>query len=169
MEKEKMTLVLPIKKQYVIGFAFNEPIAGSPELLKQQLAKLILLHKNRPESMSGYLNAPGGAKMAHESPVGAMIRTFEKETKIATVKDQWRSFHAVEGPDYKVWCYATVISEESWSKMVGTTDEALHIATVGSGTRLGSGFYFADIDMSTAVPDLVYLIPMAMHELRQKT
>lgn len=52
-----------IKRQYVLGFLFNE-----------NLTKVVLVRKKRPEWQCGLLNGVGGKIEDGEPPLDAMVR-----------------------------------------------------------------------------------------------
>lgn len=63
---------------YVAGFFFSE-----------DLMKVALIRKNKPEWQRGLLNGVGGKIEAGESPLDAMQREFFEEAGVMTLRDHW--------------------------------------------------------------------------------
>jgi 8-oxo-dGTP diphosphatase len=140
--------VLTRKKQYVLGFAMNE-----------EHNQMLLAVKNRPEVQQGLLNGLGGEKNPVESPVQAMIREFREECGIETNKDQWNSFHRLEGFDYIVYCYAITLDITQARQK---TDEELEVHFINDYM----GWRSLELAAHRVVPDLRFLVPMAVEAER---
>lgn len=118
---------------YVVGFYFNE-----------DLSKVALLRKTKPDWQKGLLNGPGGKKKASEDPAEAMYREMVEET----------------GAHVLVWKYVGVLSPEANVKV-------FYFAAKGKQQMQSMpdepvDWYSVDKLMDLpVVPNLVWLIPMA--------
>lgn len=72
---------------YVAGFLFSE-----------DLSKVSLVRKNKPEFQKGLLNAIGGKIESDESPYDAMVREFKEET----------------GVDFDLWDLDVILDGDGW-------------------------------------------------------
>lgn len=86
-----------MKTEYVLGFALSS--------LRQ---RVVLIRKTKPEWQVGKLNGVGG-KIENESKYTAMHREFREETGYATKGELWSYFCRLEGDDFEVHCFATII------------------------------------------------------------
>ncbi len=66
------------KTRYVLGFAFNP-----------QLTRVVLIRKQKPESLRGLLNGVGGKIELAETPRMAMSREFMEETGLFIHENSW--------------------------------------------------------------------------------
>jgi 8-oxo-dGTP diphosphatase len=83
-------------KNYVIGFAFTE-----------DLNKVVLIRKNRPEWQAGKLNGVGGHLEERESWMAAMKREFEEETGVPNEKQHWQLISIMSDDEhYRLFVYA---------------------------------------------------------------
>jgi 8-oxo-dGTP diphosphatase len=130
------------KTLYVCGAMFNE-----------ELTKLALIRKNRPEWQAGKLNFIGGHVEPGEMFITAMVREFWEETGVKTKKGQWRLFDIVEGPTSYVKMYTTI---GDLTQLKTTTDELIFAVDLD------------DLPDLTAVPNLHWLIPAALKNLRNR-
>lgn len=69
--------------KYVCGFMFSE-----------DLERVVLIRKNKPDWQKGLLNGVGGKIEEGEKPHDAMAREFEEETGVKTQFCDWYYFHA---------------------------------------------------------------------------
>lgn len=122
-------------KHYVVGFAFDH-----------YERKVVLLRKRRPEWQEGLLNGVGGRVEENESPKNAMIREFKEETGVH-IQD-WTLFCTLVFEDSKTWYFHTLSDKVYDCKTV--TDEEVRIIPVN------------DIHMLKMIPNLVWLIPLAL-------
>lgn len=67
---------------YVLGFQVSSPV--------DMHATVVLVGKERPARHKGAYNGPGGRIQAGESAGEAMARTFQRDTGVTTVPDDWR-------------------------------------------------------------------------------
>jgi len=65
-------------KKYTIGIYFNE-----------DLTKVAMILKNRPEWQNGLYNFPGGHIEEDESPADCVMREFKEECGVTIFKDDW--------------------------------------------------------------------------------
>jgi 8-oxo-dGTP diphosphatase len=101
--------------EYVLGFLFNN-----------DLSKVALIKKNRPEWQAGLLNGVGGHIEQNENPIDAMIREFEEETSIKIVN--WIHYCMMnEDKNFVVYVYAAVGNLE---ELKTKTDEEIIIFNV---------------------------------------
>ena len=128
---------------YVVGFAFD------------QLQKVWLIHKGKPEWQKGKFNGPGGAVRSDESPIQAMTRKFHEEAGLLVPTNRWIPF-SHETWDSKDSCYFFTTRLQPGEKPVPMTDEPL----VGI-----SWIVLSYSEWTLMLPDLVYLVPMAYTNL----
>lgn len=123
-------------KRYVVGFMFSP--SGS---------SVVLIQKNRPDWQKGKLNGVGGKIEQGETPAEAMRREFYEETGIAFNTYSWTLFATLNGPNAVVYVF------RAWSDLIGNafskTDEEV-------------GKYFADSLPNNILPNLKFLIPLAL-------
>jgi 8-oxo-dGTP diphosphatase len=135
-----MNIDLTNLKRYTVGFAFN-----------QNLSRVILIRKNRPESQKGRLNGIGGKIELGESPIGCMIREFFEETGAMTIADHWYQFHYERHPSGTcLYFFAAKLQGFLFDAARSTTDEQLEIY---DPSRMA---------FSSTMYNLSYLVPMAM-------
>lgn len=122
------------KRLYAVGFAFS-PLGD----------KVVLIRKHRPRWQAGRLNGVGGHVEEGETPFDAMRREFREETGV-WVHD-WTHFATLN-------CVGGIVEFFSSSidvRRVGTcTDEEVEI-------------HSALTLPEDVVPELYWLIPMALH------
>lgn len=99
--------------QYVLGFAFDD------------LGRVALVRKNRPDWQRGKLNGIGGGIEEGEDPNAAMSREFFEEAGVTVPYDSWRWVGTMNGDDWSVWVY-TVTSPLIRDART-TTDETVHL------------------------------------------
>lgn len=85
------------RQEYVLGFGFSA-----------QMERVVLIRKNKPAWQRGKLNGIGG-KIEDESKYTAMVREFKEECGCQTHGEQWSYFCRMEGNDFAVHCFATVV------------------------------------------------------------
>lgn len=106
-------------KEYVLGFLFSYGFED-----------VVLILKNRPQWQAGKMNGLGGGiENTDSSPVSAMQREFKEECGADI--DNWHKFAIMEGPNWRVYCFAafrpTVFLKEN---VQTTTDEGVGIESV---------------------------------------
>ena len=126
-----------MENQYTVGFAF------SPDK-----TKVALILKKRPRWQRGLLNGIGGKKEEKESFYKCISREFEQEAGVHT--DDWSPFCEMNFNDSytQVIFYLTFMD---LSKVKTQTDEKVGI------------FLVSEINKLKVVPDLKWLIPMALN------
>lgn len=126
--------------KYVVGFLFN-----------QEMNKVVLIQKNRPEWQKGLLNGVGGKVERSETFEEAMYREFKEETGLVT--NRWDNFAVVaEEGDYAVYFFCT--TDYDADKATTQTDEEIFFIPV------------EDIsNMPNIIPNLRWLIPMAIDRM----
>lgn len=128
-------------KHYVLGFMF------SPDR-----AQVALIRKRKPAWQAGKLNGIGGkVERTDSSPGAAMVREFEEETGVKTVRADWESFAVIKGKDFCVVCFRAFAL--SRPRLQALTAEVPHWCSA----RL-IGISAADV-----IPNLNYLIPAALY------
>lgn len=78
-------------KEYVLGFLFN--FIGSA---------VVLIEHQKFEKLNGV----GGHREHGETPEEAMEREFLEETGTLVARSNWRQIGVMEGPDYRIVCFA---------------------------------------------------------------
>lgn len=134
-------------REYVCGFLFTE-----------DKKNVVLIDKLKPEWQAGLLNGVGGKIEPGEAATAAMIREFEEETGLFL-------------PWGNMFCVLTQTSrpnpDEHWrvyffSKFVG------HQYDVDSLKQMTSEYVqwyeVATLQLDEIVPNLAWLIPMALEE-----
>lgn len=89
-----------MKQAYVCGIALSEDYRN-----------VVMIEKNRPASLAGKLNFPGGkiesGHAIHELPIQAMRREFHEETGVLI--EDWELISYFEGgKDFIIYFYKTV-------------------------------------------------------------
>ena len=100
-------------KTYTAGFIFNE-----------DLSRVVLARKNRPDWQKGKLNGPGGKIEAGETSVECMVREILEETGFKTRENDWHYFARIKGQDWWVDFYAQVYKGDA-SAIRSLTDEEI--------------------------------------------
>lgn len=121
---------------YVAGFMFD-----------YECNHVALILKNRPLWQAGKLNAIGGHLENKETPIEAMVREFEEETGLKTEHGCWHNFVQLSG-EYFVVNFFVAIGDIR--ELKSTTDEQVMV------------FHKDCITTENAIPNLTYLIPMAI-------
>ncbi|MBC8739788.1 NUDIX domain-containing protein [Paraburkholderia sp. UCT31] len=70
-----------LKGDFVVGF-----------MLSPDLKQVVLILKDHPDELKGWLNGLGGAVEPGESNVRAMVRKFQDEAGILTAESDWIHF-----------------------------------------------------------------------------
>lgn len=103
--------------KYVMGFSFNE-----------DMSRVLLMLKNRPDWQEGKYNGIGGKIEDTETPIEAMVREFREETGVATLEGDWNSLaflHGVHmGSEFELHCFFTEKILAFYNSYT-TTDEPL--------------------------------------------
>lgn len=127
------------KKRYVLGFLFNE-----------NLARVVLVRKKRPEWQRGLLNGVGGKIEECEAPLDAMIRECREEAGMEV--SDWLHYCSMMHSESHIYIFVASISDVC--NAVSTTDEEVVISNTN--------------DMRLVVPNLIWLVPMAKEAILQK-
>jgi len=128
-------------KRYVLGFAFN-----------RDLSEVLLIKKTRPEWQKNRMNGIGGHIESGELSCEAMVREFVEETGITTCLP-WKQYAVLRGDTWIVDIYNTVAGV--FVPMFITTEEG----TVSPAS-------VADLKNQPVLPNLLYLIPMAINHIQ---
>lgn len=126
-------------KKYVVGFLFND-----------DMNKVALIHKNRPDWQIGKLNGIGGHVEEGEPPHSTMVREFMEETGVKI--NNWEYFCHLCGinGDYVVdFFYA--ISDKIYD-VNSVTDEKVEI------------FDIKELNNIPVIDNLKWLIPMCLDQ-----
>jgi len=124
-------------KKYVVGFLFNN-----------DMTKIVLIHKNRPEWQVGKLNGIGGKIEENESSYNAMIREFKEETSLLI--NNWKSFCQLSDINKKheiIFYYAL---SDNISDVKTITDEKVEI------------FNIDDLYKLSVIDNLKWIIPLCI-------
>lgn len=125
---------------YVLGFMFDE-----------ELKRIALIHKNKPEWQKGKLNGIGGKVEKGELPSHSMVREFLEETGFRSFIDTWKAFCNLlgnnNGSTFIVYCYYNVGNIDN---LKSTTDEIVTIVNI------------KDIDELNIIDNVRWLIPLAL-------
>lgn len=97
----------------VLGFAFDD------------LGRVALIRKNRPEWQRGKLNGVGGTIEANESGPKAMSREFFEETGVSIDPEKWRWRGTMTGDGWQVLVYTA--TDEAVRMARTTTDEHVNL------------------------------------------
>ncbi len=119
--------------KYVVGFLFNE-----------DMTKVILIKKNRPDWQKGLLNGIGGHIEGDEDQYEATKREFEEEAGL--IIDNWNNFCEIKGDNYI--CYFLYSISNKYLDVKQMTDEELYITDVN------------DLNNLKVIENLRWLIPM---------
>lgn len=125
--------------EYVVGFAFTAD--------KQHVA---LIQKARPTWQRGKLNGIGGHVEDGESWAQAQAREFAEETGVDIHPSKWVAFATLNGAGYLVRCFYAF--DDAVRNILSITDEPVSLYRV------------ADLPNLPAIPNLQYLIPLALDE-----
>lgn len=132
-----------MKKEYVLGFAFNAITSH-----------IVLIHKIRPDWQSGKINGIGGKIEVAEIAPFAICREFEEETGVITGYTDWQQFATIIfekdilGGKAIIHCMR-IFDDKIWDCHT-TTDEQVSI------------YEIKNIWDFNLVDHLHFLIPMAM-------
>jgi len=116
--------------QYVAGFLFSE-----------DMRRVALIKKTKPEWQFGKLNGIGGKVEKGETHLEAQKREFMEETGM--IVDNWRYFCTIHGEFYDVKFYMAVGDVD---KVTTTTEEKVVVVPVDN--------------LGDVLPNLKWLIPM---------
>ena len=126
-------------ERMVVGFAFTV-----------DRTSVILIRKNRPEWQKGKLNGVGGHIEQGEHPNKAMEREFEEETGVHVKADRWKRVVMMEGQDWHVTFFKTVLTNLDRHHIQTMTDEAV----VEVQCDMPGGM----------IPNLTWLLPLCLDE-----
>lgn len=115
----------------------------------------MLICKRKPEWQKGLLNGVGGKIEEGEYCNVAMSREFEEETGVKTAYTDWKKFTEMHMPDeVVVYCFVTRLPRDN-DRVRSTTEELV---------------MWHDVDRISApiIPNLRWLIPMALHALNNE-
>lgn len=122
-------------QNYVVGFLFSE-----------DMERVALIEKNKPEWQKGWLNGIGGKIEAGETAAEAMQREFYEET--GCVGYAWEHFYTMTNfSDYRLYIFK---AKGDLDNLESPTDEKVGIYEVA---RLRS---------LPVIPNLNWIIPFAM-------
>lgn len=141
-------------QQYVLGFLFNK-----------SLRKLVLIKKLTPIWQKGFLNGVGGKIQKNENFYEAMTREFEEETGLhfsAWVRYVELGREENGESDYKVHCFFGVYDGDE-IPVHSTTEEQVKVVTINSF----SGNPCTFMDMEACIPNLSWLIPLALDKIKR--
>jgi 8-oxo-dGTP pyrophosphatase MutT (NUDIX family) len=137
--------------QYVAGFLFH-----------YQLNHVALIRKARPKWMAGKLNAIGGHVEPGEVPLHAMVREFEEEAGL--VIPDWKRFAVLSGANDGGWSVDWFWAQLVYDAKIRSTIRSTTIEEV-------SWYNVGDLlrgDSEVVVPNLTWLLLMAINDLRRK-
>ncbi len=129
---------------YVVGFMFNN-----------ELDRVLLIRKKRPDWQKGKLNGIGGNIKLKEQPIDAMVREFMEESGIQTERKNWTFIAYLYGLDkdedfFNLHVFASIGDIE---KFINGTDEECKIVNK------------EDINKLNVILNLTWLIPLSEYKL----
>jgi 8-oxo-dGTP diphosphatase len=112
---------------YVAGFMFSE-----------DMQKVALIRKLKPDWQKGLLNGIGGKVEPGESVFEAVIREFKEETSLATMGAEWEYFAHLIGKDFvgEPFDVSFFTSKGDLSRLRSVTEEKIEILGINSITFL---------------------------------
>lgn len=122
---------------YTLAFIFNE-----------DLSKVLLLKKTRPEWQAGHLNGIGGKCEPNEPPLKCIQREVFEECGLENIF--FEKTGIIAGDAYIVYVYNARISSHLLESAVSKTDEIVSLYDV------------SDLHNQELLPSVKYLIPMSM-------
>jgi mutator protein MutT len=130
-------------KQYTIGALFNN-----------DMTKILLIQKVKPEWQAGKLNFPGGKTEEGETPWQCVSREFEEEAGIKVPAKQWHLIGRIENAGEYSVDFLAYIHTAKQPVAVSLTDEKL--------------LWFDVNNLPTnVISNLRWLIPFAINYFRQ--
>ena len=126
-------------KAYCLGFAFY-----------RCTRRVVRIRKSRPDWQRGFLNGVGGSIEVGECSNEAMAREFAEETGCRTFATDWKHFSTMQFKDCVVYCFAMRLA--SHQEVKTTTDAEVVVSS-------------ADDLPERIIPNLAWLVPMALYEL----
>lgn len=105
--------------RYVSGFMFND-----------ELTRVALIRKNKPEWQNGKLNGIGGKIEQGELTVGAMFREFFEETGVKTKVMKWIRYLVMRDAGNKDFSVDFFCCSGNLDTLHTTTDEEITIVDV---------------------------------------
>ena len=139
-------------KRYVVGFLFD-----------RDFERLILIHKNRPQWQVGLWNGVGGKVDPGESYFDAMWREANEEIGVDCA---WTHYITLRYPEAEV-AFFWANDSEAWCTAKAQTDEPIRQNWVSSWLA-GAPSCHAGTHLQL-IPNLYFLIPMAVHSGRHET
>ena len=131
-------------RKYVLGFIFNE-----------DLTKVLLINKVRPNWQAGKNNGIGGKIEKDETPHEAMIRETKEESNIDTEYWSWLHVGNMSGIDWDVVIYTTKYDGAEYDAE-SVTDEKIE--------------WFEVENLPTeALYNLAWLVPLALDKLKSRS
>ncbi len=102
---------------YVAGFAFD-----------QDLDRVVLIEKVKPDWQKGKLNGVGGKVEAVDKSLShAMSREFEEETSVNVTPDRWRLFSTLNCNTWRIKFFVTQLTPDEMLSLKTTTDESVTV------------------------------------------
>lgn len=122
---------------YTLAFIFNE-----------DLSKILLIEKNRPEWQKGFLNGIGGKCEPNEPPLQCINREVFEECGLNNII--FNKIGIIDGIEYVVYVYNARISHKIFNVAISKTDEKI------------SSYDIKNLESKNLLPSVKYLIPIAM-------
>jgi 8-oxo-dGTP diphosphatase len=104
-------------RRYVMGFAFSK-----------DLEKVLLILKNRPAHLAGFLTGPGGRIEALESPLDAVEREVSEETGLRI--SDWVPCERREVRGGTMDVFAATVTLDALSSARSLTDEMVRTCSI---------------------------------------
>lgn len=141
--------------EYVAGFCFSQDLKG-----------ILLIQKKKPAWQAGRLNAIGGKIESDETPLVAMHREFKEETLWEPTGSTWINFATLIGSDFRVHFFCMQSHSYRWHM-----EKILQIQQSGAKPEeekihCNSVEYILSRNEFEIIPNLAWLIPMALNSLR---
>ena len=148
-------------KRYVVGFAFD------PE------GNVALMRKSHPEWQRGKLNGVGGKINPEDAtPLDAMVREWGEETGVMLLKKDWSHVCTIEGESETTSDTGSRLYRKEQFRLYVFATFGVNVGLVAEGLRKcspeepGYVVWGRDIEDENVIPNLNYLIPMALNSNR---
>lgn len=135
--------------KYVVGFMFDT--SGN---------SVVLIKKNKPAYMKGKLNGVGGKVEPGENSHQAMVREFEEETGVRTRLHDWHLYSTLVGENHFIDIFYAM--DTKYTFQARTVEEEEVDVYYVKDVMKRAGFYNADSDLVETMPNIKWMIPMAL-------
>lgn len=130
-------------EKFTLGFVFNA-----------DLAKVLLVHKQRPDWQSGRINGIGGKIVGDESALNCIVREWKEESALAIQPENWIRYALIKQLEGNVVVFA--------SKFTGDMSEATQ-----NDYEMIEWFDITNLPQNS-LSNLIWLVPMAKQIIEGK-